>query len=208
MNSNDSVLNQSTEDVTGSSIVQTIMTAINQLSALRMDGYIVTLDARGVTSTLSLTATYVPETIERRGRLLNALETLLRYGLDSTRLKPTSKECLLQFLGKLVGKSSQEVEDMLQASSSLILTQREQRCFSSKLGTVRVLRDGSLFVEGHNQLAMGWNACQRQISIFSPQRGAETQSFLDGQEYRQSPCLVQALEPFCNGCVGIARNTT
>lgn len=207
MNSNASDSNQSTGEDIGSYIVQITTTLINQLNALRMDGYIVTLGAKDATSTPSLIVRYAPEAPPCDNRtLLTTLATLQIRGWDLNRLNPTSKESLLPFLGRLVGRSSQEVEDTLQELSSHTSTPQEQRCSSSRLDTVTVHNDGSLSVRGYSLSAMAWSAWAERINTYSQQRAAETRSSSDGQGSQQLRYHQPAQVRYYNDFAYTARN--
>lgn len=195
MNSKDSDLSQSTVEDIGSYIAQITTTIINQLSALRTDGYIVTLGVKGATSTPYLTVTYAPEPKTYNSKtLLTTLETLQIRGWDLSRLNPTSKESLLPFFGKLVGRSSQEVEDILQEYSSRTSTQPEVECSSFSYGTQRGVREDSHSPRVANQLRTVWNAYQNANGTYWSQRGVGTVSYSDGQACQPSQCRVRVRE--------------
>lgn len=201
MSSKDSDLSQSTEEDTGLFIVQTTMTVTNLLNALRMDGYIVTQVVDGATSIPSLVVEYAPQrTMESEGKrtLLSSLETLQMRGWDLSRLNPTSKESLLLFLGNLVGRSTQEVEDTLQEFSSRILTLNEIESPSSRLGMVTVQDDGSLSVEGYPQYATDSNAYPDARDFCWQPRVAETQPSSDGQDAQPSLYQVRQAARYYN----------
>lgn len=201
MNSKDSGLSQSTEEDIGSFIVQTMKTVINQLNALRTDGYIVMLDAKGATSTPSLTVKYAPHTRTNQRTLLSTLETLRTRGWDLNRLNPTSKESLLPFLGSLVGRSSQEVEDTLQAYLYPTSMKQEIKSSSSKSDTQKEAIEDLLLQEVAPLFVTGSNAYQEYSDFYLSQRVAVTQLSYDGQDVLQSPSQVLAVEQCYNDCV-------
>lgn len=203
MNSKDSDLSQSTEEDIGSFIVQTMKTVINQLNALRTDGYIVTLDAKGATSTPSLTVKYAPHTQTNQRTLLSTLETLRTRGWDLNRLNPTSKESLLPFLGNLVGRSSQEVEDTLQAYLYPTSTKQETKFSSSKSDTQKEATEDSPSQEAVPLFVTGSNVYPEYNDFCWSQREAVTQLSYDGQDALQSLSQVQAVELCCNECVSM-----
>lgn len=207
MNSNDSDSNQSTAEDTGSYIVQTMMTAISQLNALRTAGYIVTLDVPDATSTPSLTVKCATQETLQKRHLLSTLKTLQNYGWDLNRLNPTSKESLLPFLGRLVGKSSQVVEDTLQEYSSRTSTQQEQESHSSKSGMVKVVSAGSPSQEVYLQYAMDSIVYDELRDFCWQQRAVETQSSCGGQDVQQLESRLRAVEELLRTCASTAMNT-
>lgn len=148
--------NRKTEEDTGSSIVQRMKTVTNQLSALRTDGFIVTLDAPEDTSTPSLTVRYAAQKADffLTRNLWFEMETLRSYGWDLSLLPKTSKEYLLPFLEKLAGKNGQEVMDILQEYSSPISARTNPRLSSSKSDTETEPQEDSHSVEDMLQYSM------------------------------------------------------